>query len=285
MTGMGAGLTWGSALIDGRGDGRMTAMTQDRVLLPGPGLDRGGDGPRDRRGRARGAGGLRRGSEASGLDLERLCFEAAHEELVDTAVQQPALVATSLALLAALRERGIVAGLRRRPLGRRVRGARRGGSDVGARTRSRSCASAASRWLRRQRSVRARWPRSSGSRTKSSSSSAGGSSASGRRTTTAPARSSSPARTTRSTSAASDAQDDGARRAVKLKVSGAFHSPLVARAAERLRPAIEKIHFKEPVAPFMSTVTARARVGAAHRPAARRPAHRAGPVHAGGDAS
>ena len=39
-----------------------------------------------------------RGSAATGLDLERLCFHAEPEELVDTAVQQPALVATSLAL-------------------------------------------------------------------------------------------------------------------------------------------------------------------------------------------
>jgi len=49
----------------------------------------------------------------------------------------------------------------------------------------------------------------------------------------------------------------GARRAVKLKVSGAFHSPLVARAADRLRPAIDRVKFEDPVAPFMSTVTAR----------------------------
>ena len=47
------------------------------------------------------------GSEASGLDLERLCFETPLEELVDTEVQQPALVATCLAILAALRERGL----------------------------------------------------------------------------------------------------------------------------------------------------------------------------------
>ncbi len=53
------------------------------------------------------------------------------------------------------------------------------------------------------------------------------------------------------------AQEAGARRAVKLKVSGAFHSPLVARAADRLRPAIDRVRFQEPVAPFMSTVTAR----------------------------
>ena len=44
---------------------------------------------------------------------------------------------------------------------------------------------------------------------------------------------------------------------MKLKVSGAFHSPLVARAADRLRPAIERVKFQEPSSPFMSTVTAR----------------------------
>src|SRR5581483_4515176 len=50
---------------------------------------------------------FRIGSEASGLDLARLCFEAPEDELVETEVQQPALVTTSLAILAALRKRGI----------------------------------------------------------------------------------------------------------------------------------------------------------------------------------
>jgi [acyl-carrier-protein] S-malonyltransferase len=54
-----------------------------------------------------------------------------------------------------------------------------------------------------------------------------------------------------------EAVREGARRAIRLKVSGAFHSPLVGRAAERLRPAIEKVHFEVPRAPFMSTVTAK----------------------------
>ena len=49
----------------------------------------------------------------------------------------------------------------------------------------------------------------------------------------------------------------GARRAVMLKVSGAFHSPLVAKAADRLRPAVERVKISEPLAPFMSTVTAK----------------------------
>ncbi|HEY3070891.1 MAG TPA: ACP S-malonyltransferase, partial [Gaiellaceae bacterium] len=49
----------------------------------------------------------------------------------------------------------------------------------------------------------------------------------------------------------------GARKTVKLRVSGAFHSPLVEHAAERLRPALESVRFNEPATPFMSTVTAR----------------------------
>src|SRR5581483_10897156 len=47
------------------------------------------------------------GSRASGLDLRRLCFTGTSEELVETDVQQPALVTTSLAINAALRARGI----------------------------------------------------------------------------------------------------------------------------------------------------------------------------------
>ena len=83
-------------------------MTQDRVLLPRPGLARAGHGPRHRRGGARGDGGLRarqRGVRAS--TCKRLCFDTPLEEMVETEVQQPALVATSLAMLAALRARGI----------------------------------------------------------------------------------------------------------------------------------------------------------------------------------
>lgn len=54
-----------------------------------------------------------------------------------------------------------------------------------------------------------------------------------------------------------EAESLGARRAIRLKVSGAFHSPLVARAADRLKPAVDLIRFHDPIAPFMSTVTAR----------------------------
>ena len=53
------------------------------------------------------------------------------------------------------------------------------------------------------------------------------------------------------------AEAAGARRAVKLKVSGGFHSPLTALAAERLAPVLEATTFAEPRMPFFSTVTCR----------------------------
>ena len=47
------------------------------------------------------------GSEASGLDLEELCFATPDRGARRDEVQQPALVTTSLAILAAMRARGL----------------------------------------------------------------------------------------------------------------------------------------------------------------------------------
>ena len=82
-----------------------------------------------------------------------------------------------------------------------------------------------------------------------------------------------------------EAEQEGARRAVRLRVSGAFHSPLVERAADKLRPAVEKIHFADPRTAFMSTVTAKLEDACSLPRAARRAADGAGQVHAGGAAS
>src|SRR5436305_7258893 len=197
-----------------------------------------------------------RASRASGLDLERLCFRAEAEELVDTAVQQPALVATSLAMLAAIRERGIepdfVVGHSVGEFAALAAAEAMSIEDAIALVRERGMAMA---------EAAAEHP---------------GSMAAilgledevvetlGRRILGVwPANYNCPGQIVVSGEhAAVDecierAQEEGARRAVKLKVSGAFHSPLVARAADRLRPAIEKVKFQEPTAPFMSTVTAR----------------------------
>jgi len=47
-----------------------------------------------------------RGSESCGLDLRTLCFSSPVEDMVDTSIQQPALIATSLAILAAVESLG-----------------------------------------------------------------------------------------------------------------------------------------------------------------------------------
>lgn len=47
----------------------------------------------------------------------------------------------------------------------------------------------------------------------------------------------------------------GARRAVRLPVSGAFHSPLMAPAVDGLRAALEAAHLADPAFPVYSNVT------------------------------
>ncbi len=48
----------------------------------------------------------------------------------------------------------------------------------------------------------------------------------------------------------------GAKRALKLTVGGAFHSPLMKPAEEELKQAIEEIEFKKPVCPIHQNVVA-----------------------------
>lgn len=54
------------------------------------------------------------------------------------------------------------------------------------------------------------------------------------------------------------AREAGARRAVRLKVSGAFHSPLMRAAAERLAAEVEKAEMVPPRFPVIANVTGRA---------------------------
>ena len=204
---------------------------------------------------------FRRGSEASGLDLERLCFHADAEELVDTAVQQPALVATSLAVLAALQERGVKADF---VIGHSV-------GEFAALAAAEAMTLEEAMALVRERGLAmadaARNPGSMAAILGLADDVVEG--LCRKILGVWPANYNCPGQIVVSgenpavDECIEQAQSEGARRAVKLKVSGAFHSPLVARAADRLRPAIEKVRFQEPVVPFMSTVTAR--VESAHR--------------------
>ena len=197
-----------------------------------------------------------RSSAAAGLDLQRLCFGATEEELVETEVQQPALVATSLAVLAGIRARGIkpdfvvghsvgefaaLAAAGALKVEEAVALVRERGLAMAEAARSNPGSMAAilglddevvERICRRILNV---WP--------ANYNCPGQIVVSGENPAV--------------DEACATAEEEGARRAVRLRVSGAFHSPLVARAADRFRPALDRVKFAEPSAPFMSTVTAR----------------------------
>jgi [acyl-carrier-protein] S-malonyltransferase len=206
-----------------------------------------------------------RASEAAGMDLVHLCFEAPEEALVDTEVQQPALVATSLAVLAAIRKRGIkpdfvvghsvgefaaLAAASMVKLEEAIALVRERGLAMAEAARSNPGSMAAilglddeavERICRRIRNV---WPANYN----------------------CPGQVVVSGRDLAVDEACGLAATLGARRAVKLRVSGAFHSPMVARAADRLRPALDRAKFSEPTAPFMSTVTARLETARRIRP-------------------
>ena len=55
-------------------------------------------------------------------------------------------------------------------------------------------------------------------------------------------------------------KEAGARRALRLPVGGAFHSPLMAPAAEDLAKAINKTEFRKPFCPIYQNVTAKASI-------------------------
>jgi [acyl-carrier-protein] S-malonyltransferase len=52
------------------------------------------------------------------------------------------------------------------------------------------------------------------------------------------------------------AKEAGAKRVIELKVSGAFHSPLMAPAEEGLRAHLAGVSFSDPAYPVVSNVTA-----------------------------
>jgi [acyl-carrier-protein] S-malonyltransferase len=199
---------------------------------------------------------FREGSAAAGIDLEKLCFDTPLATLVETENQQPALVATSLAINEAIRARGIVPDF--------VVGHSVGEFAALAAARSLSPAEAIALVRERGLAMAAAARESPGSMaailgladdvveaicTKIHN--------------VWPANYNCPGQIVVSgryesvDECCEEATLAGARRAIRLRVSGAFHSPLVERAAERLRPTIERVNFKEPLAPFMSTVTAK----------------------------
>jgi len=196
------------------------------------------------------------GAAASGIDLKKLCFDSPVEALVRTEVQQPALVATSLAIDAALRARGIAPDF---VVGHSVgefaalgaAGSMRADEAIGlVRERGLAMADAAKHHPGSMaailgladevvealcRKIAGVWPANYN----------------------CPGQLVVSGETPSVEECCAEAEKQGARRAIKLRVSGAFHTPLVERAAGVLRPAIERVTFHPPKAAFMSTVTAK----------------------------
>lgn len=195
-------------------------------------------------------------SEAVGFDVARLCFEGSIEDLTRTELQQPALVATSIACLRAVRTLGIepdyvvghsvgeysaLAAADAIGTGEAVALVRERGEAMAEAARETPGAMAAVIGLDDAvveelcGAIDGVWP----------------------------ANYNCPGQVVVSGENAAvdrlieEAAARGARKTVKLRVSGAFHSPLVARAAERLRPALSRASWRDPAPPFMSTVSAR----------------------------
>jgi [acyl-carrier-protein] S-malonyltransferase len=196
------------------------------------------------------------GSKAAGIDLKHLCFEAPAEELLETEIQQPALVATSLAIDAALRARGIspdfvvghsvgefaaLGSAESLTVEQAIGLVRERGLAMAEAAKERPGSMAAILGLADEvvealcKKIANVWPANYN----------------------CPGQLVISGETPSVDEACSEAEKEGARRAIRLRVSGAFHSPLVERASERLRPAVERVHFGDPRAAFMSTVTAK----------------------------
>jgi [acyl-carrier-protein] S-malonyltransferase len=199
---------------------------------------------------------FREGSEAAGIDLVQLCFHTPLSEMVETENQQPALVATSLAINEAIRVRGIepdyvvghsvgefaaLAAARSLTPSEAIALVRQRGLAMAAAAKERPGTMAAILGLKDDvvegicTKIHNVWPANYNCPGQVVVSGAAGA----------------------VDECCEEAEQAGARRAIKLRVSGAFHSPLVERAAEMLKPTIDRVNFKEPLAPFVSTVTAK----------------------------
>ncbi len=193
-------------------------------------------------------------SDELDFDLRKVCFEGPIEELSETEVTQPALVATSLAALRAIQERlGIAADVVvGHSVGEYSAIAAADSLGIGLVTRlvrERGLAMAASKARGAMAAVLGladeeveRLCAETGDVWPANYNCPGQLVISGREAGVA--------------GVGDKARDLGAK-VVRLRVSGAFHSPLVEDAAQRLEPALRAAHFGELRTRFMSTVSSK----------------------------
>ena len=194
-------------------------------------------------------------SEAAGFDVAAACFSGSVEQLTDTRVQQPALVATSIACLRAIEETGLrPAAVVGHSVGEYAALAACGAIDVAGaielvRERGIGMAKVAEERPGSMAaiiglddsvvdelcdSIDGVWPANYNS----------------------PGQVVVSGETDAIELMSAAASERGSRRVIPLRVSGAFHTPLVSGVADHLGPFLSAAAWREPAVPFVSTVTA-----------------------------
>jgi [acyl-carrier-protein] S-malonyltransferase len=196
------------------------------------------------------------GSEVSGLALRRVCFEGPLEELTETSIQQPALVTASLACLRAVEANGLRPDVVV-------------GHSVGEYSALAACGALSTREAIGLVTVRGKATAAAAAEQPGAMAAVLGLDDGAIEEVCAeiedvwPANYNCPGQVVVSgTEEAVDrlvtvATERGARRVIKLAVTGPFHSPLVRSAASAIAESLERAELAEPDIPFMSTVTAR----------------------------
>ncbi len=208
---------------------------------------------------------------ALGVPLARLCFQGPARELQRTELQQPAVLATSVALLRALEERGAVAP------------AWAAGHSLGEYTALVACGALDFEEAVRLVHARGRYMQEAVPEGEGAMAAVLGCSAAlveraceAARAETGgwvePANYNAPEQTVVSgeavavEAACARAREAGARRVLRLPVSAPFHCRLMAAAADKLAPELARLAFRDPRPPIVSNVEARPNASAARVP-------------------
>ncbi|MBW2696217.1 MAG: ACP S-malonyltransferase [Deltaproteobacteria bacterium] len=207
--------------------------------------------------------------ETLGFEISRLCFEGPEDELRRTEIQQPALLTTSIALLRALEEAGP------------VRPAYVGGHSLGEYSALVACGALAFEDSVRLVNLRGRYMQEAVAEGRGAMAAVLGCApdqvaetcqavAAERGEVVAPANFNSPQQTViageaQAVEKASERLKElGAKRVVALAVSAPFHCGLMAPAAEKLRPELDRVTFSDPNPPLVSNVEAEPNSSAGH---------------------
>lgn len=202
-------------------------------------------------------------NDALGFDLAKLCFEGPEDDLVSTSIQQPAILATSIALLRALEERTTVAPafVAGHSLGEYTALVAAGAIPFEeavalVHARGRFMQEAVPEGRGAMAAVIGITPEETADACKQAAAATG--------LVVAPANYNSPQQTVIAGDAAAveiacaRAKDAGAKRTISLPVSAPFHCELMQPAANKLALELERVRFSDASPPLITNVEAEA---------------------------